>query len=301
MNKIKGVVCVVLGAASYGLLATFVKLANIRGLDTSVLTFFQYLFGFVVLSVAAYFNKIKRTTAATNRKSRSKMKLLLYGTSLGLTSSFYYLSLQYVPVSIAIILLMQAIWMGGVLEIFLEKTKPDSFKIIGSLVVLVGTFLSVDVIDNLHTLSYIGVGYGILASISYTVTLMATNKIATDLPNIIRSQYLVLGGFLVTVLFWNLRIVTHIEFDNLMLYSFGIFLALFGTIIPPILFNMGFPIVGIGIGSILAAIEIPVSIFSANILLGEDIKAIQWLGVFIILVSVVIINYRQINKKALKQ
>ena len=294
MNKLKGILSVVLGAASYGLLATVVKYGNLQGLDSSVLTFFQYLFGFVGLVFLALLSKKK--TRLNKASGKSKLKLILFGTSMGLTSCFYYLAIQYIPVSIAIILLMQAIWMGGVLEIFLDKTKPDPLKIIGSIVVLAGTILAVNIFENIHSLSYIGLGFGLLASLSYTVTLTATNRVESGLPIITRSKYLVLGGLLIVILFWNVKILQNMDLNNHNLLFFGLFLALFGCIIPPILFNKGFPIIGIGLGSILSAIEIPVSIFSAKILLDEQVKSIQWLGVLIIIISVIIINFRYIKK-----
>ena len=294
MNKLKGILSVVLGAASYGLLATVVKYGNLQGLDSSVLTFFQYLFGFVGLVFLALLSKKK--TSINKASGKSKLKLILFGTSMGLTSCFYYLAIQYIPVSIAIILLMQAIWMGGVLEIFLDKTKPDPLKIIGSIVVLAGTILAVNIFENIHSLSYIGLGFGLLASLSYTVTLTATNRVESGLPIITRSKYLVLGGLLIVILFWNVKILQNMDLNNHNLLFFGLFLALFGCIIPPILFNKGFPIIGIGLGSILSAIEIPVSIFSAKILLDEQVKSIQWLGVMIIIISVIIINFRYIKK-----
>jgi hypothetical protein len=37
---------------------------------------------------------------------------MLAGTSLGMTSVFYYLTVKYIPVSIGIVLLMQTVWMG---------------------------------------------------------------------------------------------------------------------------------------------------------------------------------------------
>lgn len=295
MIKLKGIASVVLGAASYGLLATVVKLGNLQGLDSSALTFFQYLVGFLVLLILAYFSK--RNADVGRASHKSKLKLILFGTSMGLTSCFYYLSIQYVPVSIAIILLMQAIWMGGVLEMFLDKTKPDLLKIIGSIVVLIGTLLAVDIFDNFHSLSFTGLVFGILASISFTVTLTATNRVANDLPIVTRSKYLVLGGLLIVILFWNVDILQNVDLNNTTLLLFGLFLGLFGAVIPPILFNKGFPIVGIGLGSILSSIEIPVSIFSANILLDEQVKAIQWLGVLIIIASVFIINFKYFKEK----
>lgn len=293
MNKLKGIASVVVGAASYGLLATVVKLGNLEGLHASGLTFFQYFFGFVALLILAFFSKPKPDSKKASRKS--KLKLILFGTSMGLTSCFYYLAIQYVPVSIAIILLMQAIWMGGVLELFLDKTKPDRLKIIGSIVVLIGTILAVDVIDNFHALSYTGLAFGLLASMSFTVTLTATNRVESHLPILTRSIYLVIGALLIVMLFWNVAIIEHVNMDNPNLFLYGLFLGLFGAVIPPILFNKGFPIIGIGLGSILAAIEIPVSVLSALILLDEQVNTIQWMGVLLIITSVVIINYRYIK------
>lgn len=65
----------------------------------------------------------------------------------------------------------------------------------GTLVVLLDTFLAVDALDNLDELNLTGVLYGVSAAVSFTVTLTATNRIATHLPNIVRSQYMVLAYF----------------------------------------------------------------------------------------------------------
>lgn len=293
MDKLKGIFFVAFGAASYGLLATMVKVANLQGLSTAMLTFYQYLLGFLVLSLAAYHVARKKPPAFQRGDKRS---LILFGSSMGFTSSLYYLSIQYVPVSVAIILLMQTIWMGVVVELLISRQKPQALKIIGALVVLIGTFLAVDALDNLDQLNLIGVFYGVTAAVSFTVTLTATNRIATHLPNLIRSQYMVLGGVLAVLLFWNFNLISS-EIFNPKIFTFGLFLALFGTLIPPIMFNKGFPIIGIGLGGILTAIEIPVSIVSANWLLDEQLKLIQWLGVVIIIIAVVIINYRHLNTK----
>lgn len=51
MGKLKGVILVCIGAASYGILATIVKFANNEGIHTSALTFYQALVGVVCLSI----------------------------------------------------------------------------------------------------------------------------------------------------------------------------------------------------------------------------------------------------------
>lgn len=80
------------------------------------------------------------------------------------------------------------------------------------------------------------------------------------------------------------------DFDFSIIYEWGFLLALFGTIIPPILLNMGFPHTGVGLGSIIASIELPVSVSVAYLLLKEQVIAIQWLGILLILGAIVLMN-----------
>jgi drug/metabolite transporter (DMT)-like permease len=53
---------------------------------------------------------------------------MLAGTSLGCTSLFYYIAVQYINVSIAIVLLMQSVWFSVVVESFLTKNYPMQEK-----------------------------------------------------------------------------------------------------------------------------------------------------------------------------
>lgn len=112
-QQLKGAALVFLGAASYGILATTVKYANNLGIHTSVLTLFQFLIGAIILILLSQ-QKSQRQKIGVS----SKLKLMLFGTALGITSIFYYLAIQYIPVSMGIILLMQSIWMSVVLKGF---------------------------------------------------------------------------------------------------------------------------------------------------------------------------------------
>ena len=67
-------------------------------------------------------------------------------------------------------------------------------------------------------------------------------------------------------------------------------LALSGTILPPLLFNRGMPLTGVGLGAIVASVEIPVSIAMAQLLLGESVTFVQWVGVVLILFAVAFMN-----------
>lgn len=288
-NKLKGALYIAIGAASYGVLATFVKFANNRGIGTAGLTFSQFLFGALLLSILSLFFSGKPESKTPS--IYPKMKLILFGTSLGLTSSFYYLSIQYVPVSVGIVLLMQTVWMGVVLEFFTARERIDITKVTGAIIAIVGTMLAAKVFEDSVTVNFTGIGFGLLAAMSYTAAIYASNKISLELPTLVRSTYLVYGGLLAVIVFWNVQLVE--EFNWIVFLKWGAFLGFFGTILPPILFNKGFPETGTGFGSIIAALEIPVSVFSAYLILNEEIKALQWGGIAIILFSVVLVNLKK--------
>ncbi|HUH29363.1 DMT family transporter [Gelidibacter sp.] len=290
--QLKGVLYVAIGATSYGVLATFVKYANNQGIGTAGLAFSQYLFGAFMLSVLVFlFSRRSGAPQPEGRSFHPKIQLMLFGGFSGLTSSFYYLSIQYVPVSVGIILLMQTIWMGVVLEFFTARALVNRTKILGAIVAIIGTLFAAKIFETDLDFNPKGIGFGLLAALSFTGMMYGTSRIGLQLSNLVRSQYLVYGGLIVIVIFWNVQILQ--EFNWTILITWGVFLGCFGTILPPLLFNKGFPIIGTGLGSIIAALEIPISVFSAYWVLNEEISNLQWLGIVIILFAVLMINFRK--------
>lgn len=61
---------------------------------------------------------------------------------MGLTSIFYYKSVQYIPLSVGIVLLIQTVWMGVILEMLLHKKAPGSGKIVSVFIIMGGTILA---------------------------------------------------------------------------------------------------------------------------------------------------------------
>lgn len=86
------------------------------------------------------------------------------------------------------------------------------------------------------------------------------------------------------------------KFDSTVFWKWGILLSVFGTILPPLLFTLGLPLTGIGLGTIIASVEIPVSVLMAHILLAEPINTTQWLGIILIVGSIVLMNVRPERK-----
>lgn len=308
-NIVKGVLFVACGSSLYGMLATFVKMAYDEGFTTAEVTASQFVFGLLMLGIInivmhlIYPNlpKIKREDIG---------KLMLAGSSIGFTSLFYYLSVQYINVSIAIVLLMQTVWISIITESILTRTFPSGKKIIATVIVLIGTALATNLISQTVELNYKGIFWGLLAACSFTTTMFTSNSIANYLPPYKKSILMVLGGAIVVTIFVifsqvgpnsseTLRSfylnfsddtsgIRAFNFDIFM--QWGIVLSLFGTVLPPILLNKGFPNTGLGLGSIVSSIELPVSVTMAFVLLNEQVLLVQWAGIALILFAIVFMN-----------
>ncbi len=309
-NILKGVLFVGIGASIYGMLATFVKLAYQDGYTTSEVTTSQFLLGIVGLLVLNFIQTITSKKALPSPTSKEVRNLLLAGTSLGCTSLFYYIAVQYINVSIAIVLLMQSVWFSVVVESFLTKKLPNARKIVSVIIVLAGTILATNLINESLDLDWKGIFWGLLAAASYTLTMFTSNTLATHLPVFRKSIIMLLGGSVVVFAFLFFAKIGPLHFEGLksfylnftdntehihsfnysILWKYGLILSLFGTIIPPILFNVGFPNAGLGLGSIVSSLELPVSVTMAFVLLGEKVIFIQWVGIALILFAIVLMN-----------
>lgn len=285
---LKGVFLVGLGATSYGMLATFVKMAYNENYSTAEVTVAQFVLGILgILSINA-FQKNKKGNTVVKASSKNIFQLMLAGTSLGLTSVFYYLTVKYIPVSIAIVLLMQTVWMGVLLEMMLDKKRPSTQKIISVFIVLIGTVLATNLLQTEIQLDWRGIGLGLLAAASFTTTMFTANRVAVGISSAQRSLYMLLGGAVIVFAFAMVTQSTPFNFNIFM--KWGIILSLFGTIIPPMLMNAGFPLTGIGLGSIVSALELPVSVLMAYFLLNETVNALQWFGITLILGAIILMN-----------
>lgn len=287
---IKGVFLVGLGATSYGMLATIVKLAyqDTEKFTTAEVITAQFIYGIIGMLLINLYQKTTTKVPIVRATSKNIFNLMLAGTSLGATSIFYYLCVKYIDVSIAIVLLMQTVWMGVIVEWILDKKAPSKQKIIAVVVVLFGTILATNLLFNKNAFNWTGFVWGMLAAASFTTTMFTANKVGLGLSSAQRSLYMLLGGAII-VLFFGLY--TQTDVFNLSIFGkYGILLALFGTIIPPMLMNSGFPKTGLGLGSIVSSLELPVSVSMAYFLLNEKVILLQWTGILLIIAAIVIMN-----------
>ncbi|RZL12355.1 MAG: EamA family transporter [Pedobacter sp.] len=294
---LKGILLVFFGACSFGILSTFVKLAYHEGYTLGDVTGAQAFFGAVILWILFFFQsrtsqyKAKEITIIT-----PWWKMVLAGTCTGLVSVFYYQCVKLVPNSVAIILLMQFIWMSILLEFIIFKKKPSTLQFLAILLVLGGTVLASGMIEtNIGSLNLTGIGFGLLAAISYAGFLMLSGKIGNEYPPLKKSALMITGAcILIFIIFPPVFLFNGALSGSLL--KWGLIIAIFGTVIPPLFYAEGVPKIGTALSSILSAAELPVAVMMAGFVLQEQVSFLRWVGVAVILSAMVIPNLKFLKK-----
>lgn len=296
MNSLRGAIAVFIGAASFGVLSTFVKKAYAYGYSLGEVTGVQALLGMVILWITHVIISKSKSSSKSYLKQTKPWKIMLAGVSTGLVSILYYKCVELVPASLAIVLLMQFIWISAIINFFLYKQKPSKRQGIGIFLILGATLLATGVFeDSFHTISVTGIIFGLLAAIAYAIFIIVNGKVGNDYPPSQKSALMVTGAFLFILI--TLQPTSLLSFHvEPKIYEYGLILAVFGTVLPPFLFAYGLPKIGVSLGSILSAVELPVAVTMSYFVLKEKVSLYQWIGVALILLFVIWINSKQENK-----
>ena len=279
---------VFLGAASYGILSTIAKLSYEAGFTASDATSGQMVIGLSILWTIVFFLERKKSTV--NATKSEAVNLMLMGIPVALTSIFYYQSVLLLPASIAILLLFQFTWIGILFEAISKRELPSLAKVISVVILLGGTVMASGVLSTgLEGFSTKGIIYGLLASVSYAMFIFFNGKTTIKISSAKKTAWMLTGATILTVIVYPpVFIFNGAIAQGYLIY--GIPLALFGAVIPPFLFAVGIPKIGVGLSSIINATELPVAVLASSLVLGEMVTSSQWTGVTIILLAMIVPN-----------
>ncbi|WP_096271978.1 EamA family transporter [Paucisalibacillus globulus] len=276
----KGIILVLIGAGCFGFTPVFAKLGFSYGYSLGQITIVQMLISFLVLWVLTLLNK-RASFKGVNRKNI--LPIIMTGCFVGLTSIFYYGSMQYLPASLAIILMFQFVWIGIILDWIFTKVKPAPITVVSIILILVGVFFASDIITgDIQGLPIKGFVYGILSAFTYAGFIFFSGKVAVHVDAWTRTSIMVTGSTILVLVLFMRDIPTIIPLEG-SLVAVAIGVALFGAVLPPLFFTAGAPLISGGLANILTSFELPVAILSASILLSETVTPLQWIGTAIIL------------------
>ncbi|MFY0761749.1 DMT family transporter [Metabacillus dongyingensis] len=290
---------VLVGACSYGVISTIIKIAYMHGFTVNEVIGSQYLFGFIMFLICV--------TLFSRRKVSFKQALILMitGTTTSLTGIFYGKSLETIPASIAIILLFQFTWIGIVIEAIALKKLPGPDKVLAGGILLIGTFMAGNIFGHdAFSLSDPGIIWGLLSAVSFSLFIFASGKVAIELPSLNRSLFMSLGAALFLLIVFSPDFLTNGSMQS-GLWIYALLLGFFGVFIPVVLFSIGTPKIGSGIATILGAAELPMAILCSVLILKEQVTILQTAGIAMILIGIVtpqlyhFLKHKQLEKDSI--
>ncbi len=285
---LKGSLLVFLGACSYGALSTIVVLAYGAGFTLNDVVGCQMVIGALLLWITTLVTKNRKTSETFKKATPNQILLLmLAGTSTGLTGLFYYMSLKYLPASLAVVLFFQFAWMGLVLEAIVERKVPNKGQLFSLIPIFIGTFLATNLFSNgLQELNWYGILFGLLAAMSNTIFIFISGRIAINVNPMVRSAYMVTGGAILCSIIVPPTFLLSGKLLLQLLSSYGLLLALFGSLFGTIMFSKGVPHVGAGLASLICAMQLPVTMLLSVVVLHDSITLSQLVGIMVILAGI---------------
>lgn len=271
--------------ACYGVLSTCVKLAYNHGFGLADVSGAQYFYGMALLWIAIL------CKARYSISLKMLLPFFFLSIPMALTTIFYYESLETLSASLAVVFLFQSIWMGSVVDMIRKRTWPTGLHCLSVLMALGGTMLAAGLCSTQETFSFqIGMLWGLLAACSYTTEIVGLNTFGKNVPPLWKSAIMATTAALFTF-FLLPPVFLESTSRFLDLAPFGIVLGLFGVALPPLLLSTGMPHISPGLGSLLAASELPVALLLSLIVLGESISMMQGVGIVLILGGIFLGNH----------
>ncbi|WP_445480805.1 EamA family transporter [Lysinibacillus irui] len=272
---------VVIAASSFGIVSTIIKLAMRSGFTVSEAVTSQFFIGFCI-AVCIFL--------VTNRSKLSfnGVKTLIYaGILTGLTNILYGHSLNFLPASLAVVLLFQFTWIGMLISCITKRQLPSRIEFVSLIILVAGTIPAAGIIDvDLSQIPFQGWLWGLAAALCYSLFLYVNGKATESMTTSNRLVFVSFFAFMITAVFQSPEIIWNGTLFNEGLWIYGLALGLFGMIIPVFLFTIAVPKVGLGMSSILSAVELPIAVMVSVILLSETVTTLQIVGIVTIVIGI---------------
>lgn len=295
-EKFFGGLLVFLGACSFGVLSSIVKTAYKSGYTLGQVTGVQCFLGMLILWGIHLIVKTLKQPKIENKKTLTlKWKVCAVGIFPGLVGICYYQCVQLVPASIAIILLMQYLWISVIIDFVIFKNRPSPLQLVTVVIIIVGSCFAAGLFNQAIELNLTGCFFGFLAALMYSLFITTSSNIGNELPKLEKSALMITGACIVTFCIFPPLFFFELSIDD-KIYQLGFLLALLGTVLPPFLFSVGMPKIGISLSAILSAAELPVAVTCSYFYLKESVYLNQWIGVVIILFAIALPNLKHLKK-----
>ena len=271
---------IVFAASCYGILSTIIKLAIQDGYTAAEAVTSQYFVGFFIALLI--FAVVRRKIP----KFGGGMTLLLAGLFTATTGTVYGQAIEYMPASLAVVMLFQFTWVGMLFDCIAKRRLPKRIEVISLLFLFGGTILAAGIIDaDLSGIPWQGWAWGMASAVSFASFVMINSRQVEGMDTETRLLFTSFFAAIAIFFFQTPEIVWNGTLFSGSLWIYGLILGLFGIVIPIYLFSIAVPKVGTAMTSILSAAELPVAVTASVILLSEALTMFQVIGIIIIVIG----------------
>lgn len=287
MKRLTGILFITISAASFGTLAIFGRFLYADGLDTFSMLFLRFGLAALLMTIILLIRKEKFPGG--------KILLQLIGMgALGYVGqSFSYLSaIKYASAGLVALLLYLYPMFVFVLSVIVLREKVTWVKVVALVLALTGTALTVDPEGG----QLPGILFSLSAGLIYSVYIIVGTNVMKHVSALQSSVVIFASAGAVYGLLMVVNGV-HLPATNAGWINIA-GMVLVATVIPVVTFLAGLERIGPTNAAMLSTLEPVVTVLLAVWIFGELLKPIVMLGGGLILLAVILLSRRELEKTA---
>ncbi|HEU4962532.1 MAG TPA: DMT family transporter [Bacilli bacterium] len=278
-----GVALILISASGFGLMPLLAKVAYAGGATVTTTLFVRFALAAVVFLL---YLSMKKREPVTISKRQWVALFLMGGVIYMLISTLYFSSINYIPTSLAALLLYTYPIFVALLSTWIDKEHFSGRIAVATVVTVGGLGLALG--PSFQSINPIGVLLAVGAAVGYSIHIIISNRVVAKLPPLITSAVTITFTALSLLVTGLLRDDIHLTLEPKAWLAISA-LALFSTIIALFFFYAGIKLIGSTRASILSTFEPLVTIGLSILLFAEPFTWLQMVGSLLALLGVGIV------------
>ncbi|WP_024785893.1 DMT family transporter [Streptococcus mutans] len=292
-KSFKGTVLVVLAAIAWGISGVSGQFLMKQGISVYLLTSLRLLISGLLLIGVVIWQQPQQIKAILEDK---KVLAGIFGFSICglLLNQFSYLqAIHYTNAGTATVLQYMAPVLVLTIICFKNRSLPTIGELAAILLAILGTFVIAThgQLGNL-ALSPVGLFWGLFSAVTYTLYMLLPIKLIHKWGSLlVIGLGMVMGGLVFSLVSQSWQYNPQFQANNLLAY---VGLIIVGSVFAYTSFLKGVSLIGAIKGSLLASIEPVAAVFFSVTLMKEIFYLIDFLGMLLIILAVLIISIRDL-------
>ncbi|WP_099190709.1 DMT family transporter [Tepidibacter mesophilus] len=293
-NKEKGVILVIIAAVFWGYMGVPTRNLGNLNFDAFSVSFFRTL----IAAVFYFLYCLKKKPKSLKVDSKGIIFFMIYGISaFALTFISYNISINYVSVSIATVLMFTCpIWVV-ILSHVLFKEEINKNKAIAIILNLFGCFMiSKGYEFSNFSLSLKGIIFGLISGFAFALQGILAKIVDEKYDKDCLLAYSFLFGTLFLIFFVDFKNTANIfknTNDMYFIIKNIIVIGIFNTIIANGSYVKAVEYLEASVCSIIVSLELVVAAIVAYFVFNEGLEGFQIIGMIMVIISIVVLNVKK--------